>query len=107
MGPHRVVTAAQEGAVLLDVAIPVHVFDYEGDGRYRHRLVGTDDGSVRSSTGLPIATQGGLGLLRNANTIVVPGYIEIDRRPSEALLEALRSAARRGVRIVSICTGAF
>ena len=107
MGPHRVVTVAQEGAVLLDVAIPVHVFDYEGGGRYCHRLAGTEGGCVRSSTGLPIATQGGLGLLRGADTIVVPGYVEIDRRPPEALLGALRGAARRGVRIVSICTGAF
>jgi len=107
MGPHRVVTVAQEGAVLLDVAIPVHVFDYEGHGRYHHRLAGTDGGCVRSSTGLPIATQGGLGLLRSADTIVVPGYVEIDRRPPEALLEALRSAACRGARILSICTGAF
>jgi transcriptional regulator GlxA family with amidase domain len=98
---------AQEGAVLLDVALPVHVFDYEGDGRYLHRLAGPDGGCVRSSTGLPIATQGGLDLLRTAETIVVPGYVEIDRRPPEALLEGLRRAARRGARILSICTGAF
>jgi transcriptional regulator GlxA family with amidase domain len=104
---HRVVTVAQEGAVLLDVAIPVHVFDYQGDGRYRHRLAGTEEGSVRSSTGVRIATQGGLHLLRSADTIVVPGYVGVERRPPEPLLHALRGAARRGARIVSICTGAF
>ena len=107
MGAQRVVTVAQEGAVLLDLAIPVHVFDSQGDGRYRHCLAGSDGRSVRSSTGLRIATQGGLGLLRHADTIVVPGYVDVERPPPEALLQALRSAAERGVRIVSISTGAF
>jgi transcriptional regulator GlxA family with amidase domain len=104
---HRVVTVAQDGAVLLDVAIPVHVFDYHGGGRYRHRLVGTGEGGVRTSTGLPLATQGGLRLLRYADTIVIPGYVDVERRPPEGLLRTLQEAARRGVRLVSICTGAF
>jgi AraC family transcriptional activator FtrA len=107
MPVHRVVTVAQDGAVLLDVAIPIHVFDYHGGGRYRHRLAGTGDGSVRTSTGLSLATEGGLRLLRDADTIVVPGYVNVERRPPERLLHALRDAARRGARLVSICTGAF
>jgi AraC family transcriptional regulator, transcriptional activator FtrA len=108
MPRHRVVTVAQDGAVLLDVAIPVHVFDYHGDGRYRHALAGTSGRMVCSSTGLPLATQGELGLLRNAETIVIPGYVDVEtRRPPEALLQAVRAAATRGARLVSICTGAF
>jgi transcriptional regulator GlxA family with amidase domain len=108
MPPHRVVTVAQDGSVLLDVAIPVHVFDYHGDGRYRHALAGTGRRTIRTSTGLPLATQGGLGLLRNAETIVIPGYVDVERRrPPEPLLRAVRAAAARGVRLVSICTGAF
>src|SRR6266545_2058289 len=104
---HRVVTVAQDGAVLLDVAIPVHVFDYHGGGHYRHRLAGTGSQGVRTSTGLPIATQGGLRLLRVADTIVVPGYVDVKRRPPKELQRALRTAHHRGVRLVSICTGAF
>src|SRR5215472_10730914 len=107
MPRHRVVTVAQDGAVLLDVAIPVHVFDYHGEDRYRHALAGTRGGTIRTSTGLPLATQGGLGLLRNAETIVIPGYVGVERHPPEVLLRALRAAAARGVRLVSICTGAF
>src|SRR5213083_1049194 len=107
MAPHRVVTVAQDGALLLDVAIPVHVFDYHGGDRYRHTLAGTGGRRVRTSTGLPLATQGGVRLLRDADTIVVPGYVGVERRPPDALLRALREAAGRGVRLVSICTGAF
>ena len=107
MGPHRVVTVAQDGAVLLDVAIPVHVFDYHGGGRYRHTLVGAGGRAVRTCTGVQVATDGGLRLLEQVDTIVVPGYEQVDRRPAVALLRALRAAAGRGTRLVSICTGAF
>jgi AraC family transcriptional regulator, transcriptional activator FtrA len=104
---HRVVTVAQDGGLLLDMAIPVHVFDYHGDGRYRHSLVGAGGKTVRTSTGLALATQGGLRLLEEADTIVIPGYVDVRRRPPDALLQALRDAAGRGVRLMSICTGAF
>ena len=107
MPNHRVVTVAQDGGLLLDVAIPVHVFGHHGDGRYRHTLAGAGRKTVRTSTGLPLATQGGLELLEEADTIVIPGYVGVDRRPSDRLLQALRDAAGRGVRLVSICTGAF
>jgi transcriptional regulator GlxA family with amidase domain len=107
MGLHQVATVAQDGGLLLDVAIPVHVFDYHGQGRYRHALVGTGGRSVRTCTGLPLATQGGLEALEGADTIVVPGYEDVRRRPPDPLLRALRHAASRGARLVSICTGAF
>ena len=67
---HRVVTVAQEGAVLLNLAIPVHVFDFQGEGRYEHRLAGTDGDLVRTSTGLCIATQGDLRLFGDAAILV-------------------------------------
>jgi AraC family transcriptional activator FtrA len=104
---HRVVTVAQDGGLLLDLAIPVHVFDYHGGDRYRHTLVGAGGRTVRTCTGVQVATDGGLRLLAQADTIVIPGYEQVDRRPTEALLRALRAAAGRGVRLVSICTGAF
>jgi len=107
MARHRVVTVAQEGAVLLDVAIPVHVFDYHSNGRYQHRLVSEGPVNVASFGRFPLATQGGLGLLMRADTIIVAGYDEVRRRPSDRLLRALRHSASRGARIVSICTGAF
>jgi len=104
---HRVVTVVQDGGLLLDLAMPVHVFDYHGGGRYRHTLVGAGGRTVRTCTGVRLATQGGLRLLEQADTIVILGYEDVYRRPGDALLRALRAAAGRGVRLVSICTGAF
>jgi transcriptional regulator GlxA family with amidase domain len=45
--------------------------------------------------------------LVSADLIAIPGWRDIDERPPEALLEALRQAVARGARVMSVCTGAF
>lgn len=104
---HSVMTVIQDDFLLLDVAIPVHVFGDYGEGRYEHCLVGSHRGRVRSSTGLPLITESGVERLVAADTIVIPGYLGVTRRPPERLLAALNAASARGARLVSICTGAF
>src|SRR6185312_12854860 len=42
-----------------------------------------------------------------ADTIIVPGSLEIVESPPATLLDALRRAHRRGARVASICGGAF
>jgi transcriptional regulator GlxA family with amidase domain len=107
MTPHHVVAVAVQGCLLLDVAIPVHVFGYEGQDRYRLTLAGCQPGPVRSATGMVLHAQAGLEALRVADTIVVPGYHDVSKPPPEPLLGGLRAAAARGTRLISICTGAF
>ncbi len=101
------VTLTPEGCVLLDVAIPVHVFGYHGDGRYRLTLAGHRRGPVRTSTGVVVQATAGLRALASADTVVVPGYDEVARPPPPPVLASLRAAAARGARLLSICTGAF
>jgi len=62
--------------------------------------------SVDVNEGLRIECRHGLDRLRGADTIIVPPTEFPDRVPA-AVLEALRSAHRRGARLVSLCTGAF
>jgi AraC family transcriptional activator FtrA len=57
--------------------------------------------------GFAIAVPRGLGALRNAETIVVPGIDDLSLPVALPVARALRRAHARGVRLVSICTGAF
>jgi transcriptional regulator GlxA family with amidase domain len=59
-----------------------------------------------STTGFTISAPEGLEALGEADTVIVPGYFPL-HDPSPPVLAALRSAAERGSRIASICTGAF
>ncbi|MFD8013174.1 helix-turn-helix domain-containing protein [Streptomyces sp. NPDC058955] len=49
----------------------------------------------------------GLDRLRDADTVVVPGWADVDAAPPAALVDAVRAAHAAGARVVSLCTGAF
>jgi transcriptional regulator GlxA family with amidase domain len=49
----------------------------------------------------------GLDGLRHADTVIVPGWEDIDRDPPADLVDAVRAAHRAGARVASLCTGAF
>jgi transcriptional regulator GlxA family with amidase domain len=96
-----------EGVRVLDLAAPAHFFGHLGPPRYDFALAAVKPGAVRGSSGFEIAVEHGIGALEGADTIVVPGYGPTDQAPSAALLDALRSAAADGARVMSVCTGAF
>jgi transcriptional regulator GlxA family with amidase domain len=64
-------------------------------------------GNVRTSGGYDVVARAGLGAVARADTVVVPGYRPPDRPLPDAVTDALRRAAARNTRIVSICSGAF
>lgn len=104
--PHRVVAIALPGVLLLDLAAPSHVFGHCGAPDYSFALAGIQRGLVPTSTGFDLMAPRGLNALKSADTIVVPGTATIGR-PDDVLLNALRRAATRGARVLSVCTGAF
>lgn len=105
----RVVVVASNGVVPFDLAVPCEVFGRArlADGRagYSVRVCGVerevDAGAFR------MKLSSGLSSLRDADTIVLPGIADPSLPTPEPLLRALRAAAKRGARLVSICSGAF
>ncbi|MFJ8085777.1 helix-turn-helix domain-containing protein [Streptomyces sp. NPDC096205] len=49
----------------------------------------------------------GLDRLREADTVIVPGWADVDVDPPAELVDAVRAAHEAGARVVSLCTGAF
>lgn len=79
------------------------------DPWYEMRLCGTNNGAP--AVGFSLSTPHGLDALAGADTVIVPSVPEAcaeggEDVPSE-LVDALRSAADSGARMVSLCTGAF
>ncbi|MFL6038608.1 MAG: helix-turn-helix domain-containing protein [Gaiellaceae bacterium] len=108
----RVVAAVvDEGALTFDFAIPCEVFGLDRsdivDPWYEFLVVAAGGRRVRMQTGFTIDVPHGLGALKRAGTIVIPGWSDPDHEPSDALKQALVEAHERGVRLVSLCTGAF
>jgi transcriptional regulator GlxA family with amidase domain len=109
--PHRVAALVLPSVVPFDLGVAVQVFGYPrpdlGRRRYALTVCGISSGLVESSGGFSIAVSHGLGALGEADTIVVPGIDDLDRPIPEVVTGALADAHARGVRLVSICTGAF
>ena len=104
---HTVVALALPEVVAFDLAIPAQVFGHRTETeRYRFAVCSPVPGPVPSTTGYTVHAEHGLEALETADTVVVPGYSP-HADPGEEVSAALRGAAARGGRVVSVCTGAF
>jgi transcriptional regulator GlxA family with amidase domain len=108
---HRVVALCFDGLVAFDLTAPAQAFQLaakpSGSPLYELSTCSPDAGPVRTTSGFSVTPTADLSALRRADTIVVPGYAAILDPPPAAALDALRSAADRGARLLSVCTGAF
>jgi transcriptional regulator GlxA family with amidase domain len=104
---HAVVALALPAVEAFDLAIPAQVFADPGlPRRYEFTVCAPAPGLVRSTAGFSVQAEHGLEALAAADTVVVPGYLPLED-PGERVCLALREAAARGARMVSVCTGAF
>jgi transcriptional regulator GlxA family with amidase domain len=108
---HRVVALCLDGLVAFDLTAPAQAFGLAarpgGDPLYRFSTCSVDGAEVATTSGFGVSPQAGLGALRRAETIVVPGYAALLDPPPAPALAALAAAGRRGARVLSVCTGAF
>ncbi|MCA9128054.1 MAG: DJ-1/PfpI family protein, partial [Planctomycetales bacterium] len=74
---------------------------------YDYRPCRVEPGEFTTSHGMMIRPKYGLAELQRAQTVVVPGWRNVDERPRPAFLRGLQVAYRNGARIISVCTGAF
>ncbi len=108
--PHHVVVLAYDGLCTFEFgialeafALPRPEFDFPW---YRCSIAGIDP-EIRAMGGFRVATDAGIELIDQADTVIVPGWRGADVMPDVALCDALRRAHARGCRLVSICSGVF
>jgi transcriptional regulator GlxA family with amidase domain len=106
MDIHRIAVIALDGVKALDLAIPMDVFTVDPDVPYELKICGVSD-RVRTASGLTLAVDHGLDVVRDANTVIVPGYQPVGQPVPPTVIEALATSLARGTRLASICTGAF
>jgi transcriptional regulator GlxA family with amidase domain len=63
-------------------------------------------GSFRTNAGFSVTVEHGLEAMDRADVVILPSWSP-DLDPSEALLDAIRRAHRRGALVVGLCLGAF
>jgi AraC family transcriptional activator FtrA len=105
-----VAVLAYDGVNAFELGMAVEVFGLPNMGPDWYRVIVCADRPRRplaAGNGVKVVADAGLSSLRQAGTIIVPGWQDIDAVPPRALLDALRRAHSRGVRVASICSGVF
>jgi AraC family transcriptional activator FtrA len=62
---------------------------------------------MRAMGGIQVLADGGMELLADARTIIIPGWRDRSAAVPMELIAALRQAHARGARLLSICSGVF
>jgi transcriptional regulator GlxA family with amidase domain len=103
--PHRVAVLALPAVIPLELGIAAEIFGR--DPHYRLTVCAEGRSASLPGSGLTVNTPAGLEGLKRAETVIIPGYEDVDATVSTAVLDAIRAAHARGARLVSICTAAF
>lgn len=99
---HRVAVLVLPDVLPLEFGIAVQIFGTDP----HYALTVCASGPVRGD-GFCVTASAGLDALAGAETVVVPGYRDINAKLSGDVLGALQDAHQRGARLVSICSAAF
>ncbi|MGJ5175558.1 transcriptional regulator FtrA [Bradyrhizobium oligotrophicum] len=109
--PGLVAVITYDGLCTFEFGIAVEVFGLprpEFDfSWYGFTVVSAEGRRSRAIGGIVVEADAPLAHLRDASTIIVPGWRDRNERPPERLLRAIAQAAARGARCLSICSGVF
>ena len=109
--PHRVVVIAYDRLCTFEFGVAVEIFGLPrpemGEDWYRFAVAAAEPGMLRAVGGVRLAVDGGLELLTEADTIIIPGWRDDAEPPPAEMIAALRDAHARGARLMSICSGVF
>src|ERR1700754_3473250 len=107
---HRVVDLVPPGIAPFQIGIVVEVFglarpELDVGWWYEMTVAAESPGRLPATAGgFSFHVEHGLEALRDAGTVIVPGW---QGEPSATVISAVRAAHERGARLVSICSGVF
>ncbi|WP_414937808.1 GlxA family transcriptional regulator [Amycolatopsis sp. cmx-11-51] len=106
---HTVAVLALDQVIPFDLSTPIEVFTRTRlpDGSAGYRVLVCAEHPDVDAVHFTLRAPWGLEALREADTIIVPGTAEPTLPVPEAVRDALTSAAAKGTRIASICSGTF
>lgn len=90
-------------------SIPHIIFklDIEGQQLFDLTIFSLDGEPVHIDQSMIILPNGGLELMKELDIVIIPGWNELDHRPDQSLIDALKKAYEQGCKIVGLCYGTY
>jgi AraC family transcriptional regulator, transcriptional activator FtrA len=109
--PGLLAIVAYDGLRTFEYSIAAEVFALNrpslGVKWYESFVVSPERGKLRGIAGVAITPDADFARIREARTIIIPGWRDVLEKPPAVLLDALHAAVKRKARVLSICSGAF
>lgn len=108
--PHHVAVIAYDQLCTFEFGVAVEIFGSrraDVDPWYAFKVVSADASPIRAAGGILMTVSEDLDEIRRADSIIVPGWRNVRKRPPERLLSAIQDAHARGARLLSFCSGVF
>ena len=112
MARHRIAVVVPNDFMLFELGVAVEVFAHARPELEREwydvRVCAADPGPAKVMGGLfGVAISHGVEAIDEADTVIVPQAESPDRPAEPVVIDAIRRAHARGVRLISFCSGAF
>ena len=107
---HHIVVLAYDKLWAFEFGIAAEIFGWDRpdiDVPWYDFSIASARKSFRMHNGLSVQVEHGITHLDTADTIIIPGWADVQTPPDTATIEHLIAAHERGARLVSFCTGAF
>ena len=109
--PHQVVALIYDKLCSFEFGIVADIF---GQSRpefdvplYELCSVALEDGPLRALGGLHVTPTSSPSKLKTADTVLIPGWRDLNDPVPEVYIKAVRAAHARGARIMTICSGVY
>jgi transcriptional regulator GlxA family with amidase domain len=103
-----VAVLAFDGISPFHLSVPCMVFGdaMGGESPFDVLVCAVQPGPLKTTAGFSLGELAPMSVLKKADVVVVPSWADVNERPPERLLKALRDAHARGAQIVGLCLGA-
>jgi AraC family transcriptional activator FtrA len=104
-----VVVVVYNGLCAFEFGTAVEIFGRNrpemGANWYQFAVAAVDAGPHQGTGGIRFLADGDSELIKQAGTVIIPGWSSLDTPVPQPLIEALQVAHSKGARIMSICAG--
>jgi transcriptional regulator GlxA family with amidase domain len=90
-------------------SVPHTIFnlDIEGKQLFEVKSFSVDGLAVKTEKSILLQADGGLEVMEEADLIIIPGWDNINHKPDDSFIAALKRSYQKNIEIVGLCYGAY